>query len=54
MVYRSWSLDGKKINAIKIANGVPDLEGGVFWLKNKKLSKASEAFNQFLAYASVK
>ncbi|MDY3331964.1 MAG: LysR family transcriptional regulator [Pelistega sp.] len=53
MVYRPWSLDGKKINAIKISDGVPDLEGGVFWLKARPLSKVADTFNRFLMYAST-
>lgn len=53
MVYRPWSLEGKKINTLLIDDHVPDLEAGAFWLKHKKLNKASEAFCQFLGYAST-
>lgn len=53
MVYRPWSLDGKKINAVRVEEGVPDLEGGIFWLKDRPLSKVADTFNRFLIYAST-
>lgn len=54
MVYRPWSLDGKKINAIPIEGGVPDLEAGLFWAKGQPLNKVADAFQRFLVYACVK
>lgn len=55
MVYRPWSLDGKKINAIPIEGGcVPDLEAGLFWSKEQALNKTADAFQRFLVYACVK
>ncbi|NOL52380.1 LysR family transcriptional regulator [Pelistega suis] len=53
MVYRPWSLDGKKINAVRIEDGVPDLEGGIFWLKTRPLTKVADTFQRFLIYAST-
>ena len=44
MVYRPWSLDGKKINAIPLEGGVPDLEAGLFWSKERDLSLVADAF----------
>ena len=54
MVYRPWSLDGKKINAIPLEGGVPDLEAGLFWAKDRDLSLVADAFQRFMVYACVK
>ena len=54
MVYRPWSLDGKKINAIPIEGGVPDLEAGMFWSKEWDLNTVADAFQRFMVYACVK
>ena len=54
MVYRPWSLDGKKINAIPLEGGVPDLEAGLFWSKERDLSLVADAFQRFMVYACVK
>ncbi len=51
MVYRPWSLDGKKINAVSIEGGVPNMEVGMFWNKSQPLCETAQAFNRFLVYA---
>jgi DNA-binding transcriptional LysR family regulator len=51
MVYRPWSLEGKKIEARPVRDVVPDLEVGLIW-KQKGAAEASvNAFRQFLIHA---
>ena len=51
MVYRPWSLEGKKINAVPIEGGVPVMEVGMFWHKSVPLCETAQAFKHFLVYA---
>ena len=51
MVYRPWSLEGSKIEAIPVLGVVPHLESGMIWRKGAKLDKPAEAFRQFLIHS---
>jgi DNA-binding transcriptional LysR family regulator len=51
MVYRPWSLEGKKIEARPILDVVPDLEVGLIWKPRRALDAAADAFRQFLIHA---
>jgi len=42
VVYRPWTLDGRRIERIDIAEPIPKMDVGVIWRSNKRLSKASE------------
>ncbi|MGY4876649.1 LysR substrate-binding domain-containing protein [Vreelandella aquamarina] len=44
MVYRPWSLDGKRIEHIELSNPVPPMELGLSWPRNRPLSTAAKAF----------
>ena len=48
MVYRHWSLEGRKIEARPILDVVPDMEVGLIWHRDRPLGAAAEAFRQFL------
>lgn len=48
MVYRPWSLEGKKIEARPILDPIPHLEVGLIWSKDKDLGELNEEFKQFL------
>jgi DNA-binding transcriptional LysR family regulator len=48
MVYRHWSLEGKKIEARPILDVVPDMEVGLIWHRDRPLGQPGEAFRQFL------
>lgn len=52
MVYRPWSLEGKKIEATPILDNIPTMEVGLIWKRGKPLSEATEAFKEFLIHAS--
>lgn len=51
MVYRPWSLEGKKIEARPILDLVPDMEVGLIWRHDSALERPADAFRQFLIQA---
>lgn len=52
MVYRAWSLEGKKIEARPVLGTVPHMEVGLIWRPDTELAPPAEAFRQFLIHAS--
>ncbi|SIT13367.1 LysR family transcriptional regulator [Achromobacter sp. MFA1 R4] len=51
MVYRPWSLEGRKIEAVPITDAVPPMEAGLLWHPRAAMAKPAEAFRQFMIYA---
>lgn len=51
MVFRPWSLEGKRIEARPIMDAVPHMDAGMIWRKTGKMSKEAEVFQQFLVHA---
>lgn len=51
MVYRPWSLEGKKIEARPVNDAVPHMEVGLIWHPETKLSETADALRQFLIHA---
>ena len=51
MVFRPWSLEGKRIEARPILDVVPHMEAGVLWKEGNPLSTPGEALQQFLLHA---
>ena len=51
MVYRPWSLEGKRIEARPILDAIPHLEVGLIWARDATLSDPAEALRQFLIQA---
>lgn len=51
LVYRPWSLEGAKIEAVPILDVVPHLEVGLIWNKDLKMSDAAKAFQKFLIHS---
>ncbi|HJV50246.1 MAG TPA: LysR family transcriptional regulator [Noviherbaspirillum sp.] len=51
MVFRPWSLEGKRIEARPILDAVPHMEVGVLWHPATPLSAPADAFLQFLLHA---
>lgn len=51
MLYRAWSLEGKKIDIRPLADAVPPMELGLIWHPHKSLSEPAQAFRQFLIMA---
>lgn len=48
MVYRPWSLEGKRIEARPLLETIPHMEAGMLWRRRAAFSAAAEAFQQFL------
>jgi DNA-binding transcriptional LysR family regulator len=51
MVYRPWSLEGRKIEALPITDAVPPMEAGLLWHPRAGLAKPADAFRQFMMVA---
>ncbi|TDV72592.1 LysR family transcriptional regulator [Pseudomonas sp. LP_7_YM] len=51
MLYRAWSLEGKKIDIRPLADPVPPMELGLIWHPQSHLSAAAQGFRQFLIMA---
>jgi DNA-binding transcriptional LysR family regulator len=48
MLYRAWSLEGKKIEARPLADAIPPMELGLIWRPETALPEPAQAFRQFL------
>lgn len=51
LVYRPWSLEGKKIVAIPIADDVAPMDVGLLWPKQREPEGPAGLFRQFLIHA---
>ncbi|KSW22922.1 LysR family transcriptional regulator [Pseudomonas sp. R3.Fl] len=51
MLYRAWSLEGKKIEARPLADAIPPMELGLVWRPDADLPEPAQAFRQFLIMA---
>jgi DNA-binding transcriptional LysR family regulator len=51
MVFRPWSLEGKRIDARPILNAIPQMDAGMLWRKGAMLDTPAVAFQQFLIHA---
>lgn len=51
MVFRTWSLEGKRIEVRPLNDAVPPMELGLIWKPDTELPTAAEAFRQFLIQA---
>ena len=51
IVYRPWSLDGRKIDSRMVADIVPPMEVGLVTRKDTALPPVPHAFQQFLVFA---
>lgn len=51
MIYRAWSLEGKKIEIRPLSDAIPAMELGLIWSPDRALSSSAEAFRRFLVMA---
>ena len=51
MVYRPWSLEGRRLEVISLADKIPDMNVGLAWAGNTERSPASSAFCEFMHLA---
>jgi DNA-binding transcriptional LysR family regulator len=54
MVYRPWSLDGRRIEALPVVEPVPTMDVGIAWATNAALSPSVTAFRNFLRLSVVR
>ncbi len=48
MVYRPWSLDGRRVEATSLADPVPTMDVGMAWAAAAELNGAAAAFREFM------
>ncbi|MBD1557577.1 LysR family transcriptional regulator [Vibrio sp. S9_S30] len=48
MVYRPWSLEGRRVEVRPLADHVPDMEVGLVWSRKKERTTAVAAFCEFM------
>jgi DNA-binding transcriptional LysR family regulator len=51
MVFRPWSLEGRRLRAVPLKNAIPAMEVGLIWLKGHRLSPVADAFSKYLKVA---
>jgi DNA-binding transcriptional LysR family regulator len=48
MVYRPWSLEGRRVEVLPVSDPVPTMDVGFAWPKNAEQSEATKAFIEFM------
>ncbi len=48
MVYRPWSLEGRRVEVLPVSDPVPTMDAGFAWSNDAELSHASRAFIEFM------
>jgi DNA-binding transcriptional LysR family regulator len=48
VAYRPWSSEGLRIEARPLQNGLPPVEIGLVWLRNRDLPPAAKTFCEFM------
>lgn len=51
MVYRAWSLEGKRIDVVSVQDVIPDMEVGLAWAASKERNKPTKSFCEFMHLA---
>ena len=52
MVYRPWSLEGQRVEAVSLVTPVPSMDVGLAWAFNRELSPAAKTFAEFMRNAN--
>ena len=52
MVYRPWSLEGRRLEVISLTDKIPDMNVGLAWARNTERSPATNAFCEFMHLAT--
>ncbi|WP_434356050.1 LysR family transcriptional regulator [Parasalinivibrio latis] len=53
MVYRPWSLEGRRVEVLSIDDTVPGMDVGLAWAKKREQDPAEKAFCEFMRLAVV-
>lgn len=51
MVYRPWSLEGRRVEALTVSDEIPTLDIGFAWSKSTNLTESVRAFIDFMRFA---
>ncbi len=51
MVYRPWSLEGRRLEVATVSDPIPSMDVGLAWAKNSERNPAAEAFYEFMHLA---
>lgn len=47
MVYRPWSLEGRRLETLEIAESIPAMDVGLVWRRNARFTPAMRAFRSY-------
>lgn len=48
MVYRPWSLEGRRVEVVPVADDIPTMDVGLAWSRSSRHSDAAKAFVEFM------
>ncbi len=48
MVFRPWSLDGRRLRTVPLSQSIPPMEVGLIWSRGRKLGPLADAFCRYL------
>ena len=51
MVYRPWSLEGRRVEVVSVSDPVPTMDVGLAWATGRKLNEPSKAMIEFMHLA---
>ncbi len=51
MVYRPWSLEGRRLEVMTLTDTIPSMDLGLAWARNSEQSLATDAFREFMHLA---
>jgi DNA-binding transcriptional LysR family regulator len=50
MVYRPWSLEGRRIETVQLGDPVPPMSVGLAWRRQQEISPAMHAFREYFRH----
>ena len=48
MVYRPWSLEGRRVEVVSVSDDIPTMDVGLAWSRSASMSDAAKAFMEFM------
>ncbi len=48
MVYRPWSLEGRRVEVVSVSDDIPTMDVGLAWSRSADMSDAAKAFMEFM------
>lgn len=54
MVYRPWSLDGRRVEAVQLSEAIPTMDVGLAWARDVDLNPACIAFQNFMHNGKIR